>query len=251
MKGIFIILIFVELFKANVDMVKLMDITIEQNIKALYRDINLTQEQKKYIIDNEEKNINVIYELLKKGALNTIGKIKNADNSTNVVQFELYTDGTVHNIEIIYDSSYKELDKITKTIIENLNNQLILPKDKITLRYIFKYKTKNQNAKMIYSNNNNNSNFTYINNIQKGTTHFKYNSQEYIREFTTNEDGFINVSQEPNSCAKRITILTEKGQSFAEATGYLFSRINKEAPKGKYKILIQTKQDCNINLQYQ
>jgi predicted RNA binding protein with dsRBD fold (UPF0201 family) len=58
------------------------------------------------------------------------------------------------------------------------------------------------------------------------------------------------MTQEPLGCAKRISILTEKGQKVAEARGNLFSAINKEATKGKYKILVQTKKDCNINLQY-
>jgi hypothetical protein len=39
--------------------------------------------------------------------------------------------------------------------------------------------------------------------------------------------------------------------SIAEASGSLFSRINKEASKGKYRILILTKEECKINLHYE
>lgn len=229
-----------------------MNIRVEQNIKALYRDIDLTKEQKTYIEESEEKNINALNKILLKEAHN-IYTIKNIDDK-NIIQFELNTDGTVNNIELISKSDNKQIDKTTKNTIEKINNQLVLPKEKITLRYIFKYEIKNKNTKVIKNNNEINTNQSSENNeiyINRGTTHFKYDSKEYYRIFNTNEDGFIDVSQEPNSCAKRITILTEKGKNLAEAAGYLFSRINKEAPKGKYKILIQTKQDCNINLQYQ
>lgn len=253
---------------ANNDMGIKIQVKVEQNIKALYRDINLTKEQEDYIVSSEDSNIKIISRILVKEAYSKINMMKNIDDK-NVVQFELDKNGNIENVKIISNSENKELDKITKSTIEKINNQslplnekiafmeeinqkLMLPKEKITLRYIFRYEVKNKNIKTIYQNNDTKNthrkNEIYIN---RGTNHFKYDSKEYTRVFTTNEDGFINVSQEPNACAKRITILTEKGQNFAEASGYLFSRINKEAPKGKYEILIQTAKDCNINLQYQ
>ncbi|QFR43614.1 hypothetical protein [Sulfurimonas xiamenensis] len=230
-----------------------MNIKIEQNIRALYKDLNLNQEQKEYIEESEEKNINTINKTIIKEAINNIFTTKNIRDK-NIVQFDLEKNGTINNIKLILKSDNIKLNKTTKSTIKKVANKLLLPKEKITLRYIFRYDIINNNKNIVYKNAEKDYSWLYAKNeinINKGTTHFKYNSKEYSRVFNTNRDGFIDVSQEPIGCAKRVTILTEKGQNFAEAKGLLFSRINKEAPKGKYKILIQTKQDCNINLQYQ
>jgi len=66
----------------------------------------------------------------------------------------------------------------------------------------------------------------------------------------TSKDGFINVYQEPIYCTKNLTILNSYGKKIAETSGYMYPKINIEAEKGKYKILIFTKEDCNVNLQY-
>ena len=249
MKIIFIILISIGWLNAVDNLEININLRVEQNIKALYKDVDLTAEQKKYIEESEEVNINEIKKILIKEASN-INIEKNA-NEKNVVEFELDENGEINNIELILKSSYKQLDKTTKLTIEKANNKLLLPKEKTRLRYIFRYDIKNKKYSPIKHSSNKSENRQIYQNIARGTTNFKYDSKEYTREFDTNKDGFINVSQEPNGCAKRITILTENGMSIAEASGSLFSRINKEAPKGKYRILVQTKQDCKINLHYE
>lgn len=258
MKIIFIILTIVGLIRAEIDIYT--NLKVEQNIKALYKDIDITDEEKEYIEESEEKNINEINKILMKEAMKNIINTKST-NDKNIIQFELDKDGKINNVKLILKSDKKELNKITKSTIKKAENKLMLPKKKITLRYIFRYDIKNKNTKRIYQHNENDYNWLYerIKNnnkqiyqiIKRGTTHFKYSGKEEIREFETSRDGFINMSQEPMGCAKRVTILTERGQGIAEAAGLLFSRINKEAPKGKYRILVQTKQDCNINLHYE
>ena len=250
MKIIFIILISIGLLNAIDDLEIKIDLRVEQNIKALYKDIDLTAEQKKYIEESEEVNIREIGKILLKEAQNNFHRTKNI-NDKNVIQFELNKNGDINNIELILKSDKKLLDKITKSTIEKVNNKLLLPKEKITLRYIFRYDIKNKNYSPIKYNSNKSENRQIYQNIARGTTYFKYDSNEYVREFDTSRDGFINVSQEPSYCAKKVTILTDNGRNLIGTEGYMYPKINKEAPKGKYRILVLTKQDCKINLHYE
>lgn len=216
-------------------------VDVEQNIRALYKDINLTKEQEKYIIDSEEENINAIKKSLIKESSSLPQIIKNIDDK-NIVQFELDKNGKIGNVELILKSHDKELDKITKSTIQKINNQLILPRETIILRYIFRYDIKNRDVQVVYENKNGE---IYI---QRGTTKLEHSSKEYVRVFETSKDGFINFSTYPKKCIAFVTLLNQNGQKVKHGRSY--SHFNVEIPKGKYKLFIQTKESCNVNLEY-
>jgi hypothetical protein len=218
------------------------NVNISQNIKALYNGVELTYNQKEYILDSRNKNIDVIKKEINKN------KFKDMREKL-VVSFFIDSNNHISKFKYLKRSNDRRIDKYTKKTIEKIANKLVSPIEPTELRYIIDFDFQ---EKVIYgkSNYNNHSSKPSYDKIKRGTTTFKYSSKEYIRTFETTEDGFINMTQEPLGCAKRISILTEKGQKVAEARGNLFSAINKEATKGKYKILVQTKKDCNINLQY-
>jgi hypothetical protein len=46
-----------------------------------------------------------------------------------------------------------------------------------------------------------------------------------------------------------LELLTESNQKVPNGTYWGFS-INKEVPQGKYKLLVQTKQTCDVSIQY-
>ncbi len=235
-KIIFLILISITL-NAN--------ITINQNLKALYKGVILNDTQEEYILDNQDDNIEII-----KKALNKQKKKLKNENEKIVISFIIDGKNNVNKFKFLKRSDKRKIDKLTKNTIKNIANKLITPSESTELRFIISY---NFQKKVEYPNTNSNSNTAkeVYQNMPRGTTRFAYSSKEYIRTFETTKDGFINMTQNPRSCAKRVTILKENGQSIANAAGNLLANINKKAPKGKYKILVQTKKDCKINLDYQ
>ena len=156
MKKYLISLFIVNVIFANEIDIKI-NIKVEQNIKALYKDLDLTQEQKEYVEENEENNINALNAILLKETMRNIHTSKNI-NDKNIVQFELNKNGKIDNIKLILKAQNKQLNKNTISTIEKVDNKLVLPKEKITLRYIFKYDIKNKNSKVTYQNVNNNKN---------------------------------------------------------------------------------------------
>lgn len=88
MKIIFIILISIGWLNAVDNLEININLRVEQNIKALYKDVDLTAEQKKYIEESEEVNIREIGKILLKEAQNNFHRTKNI-NDKNVIQFEL------------------------------------------------------------------------------------------------------------------------------------------------------------------
>lgn len=245
MKFILFLSIFIAVLQSSSIGVDLkIDVRVEQNIKALYRDVNITDEQKKYIIDNEEQNIKTIQTEL----INEISQFKQSQNidEKNVVEFELNRDGKISNIELLATSNNRRLDKISKQTLEKVSTKLVLPKENIKLRFIFKYSIKNKNDQVVQSNSVNTiSNEIYI---KRGTTRFEHSNDEYIRVFETNGNGFINFNTNPKRCTKYVTLLSEKGKKIRRGSSYW--QFNVEVPKGKYKLLIQTKEPCSVNLQY-
>ena len=113
------------------------------------------------------------------------------------------------------------------------------------MRYIFYY----QIGKVKNSNSSSRSNETYYKTIQKGTTRFYHRSEEYVRVFETSKDGFVNINVNPYNCIKLITLLKDNGKKVASQAWYM-SSFNQEIMKGKYKLLIQTKDDCDVSIQY-
>ncbi|WP_321777805.1 TonB family protein [Sulfurimonas sp.] len=223
-----------------------------QNMKALYKDVELTEVQEDYILDNQDNNIDIIQKIL----MIEIRK-KNIKylNEKNVVSFTLTPAGEITKIKFLKTSNDRKLDSITKKAIKKASKVFVKPKEPTQIRFIISYRV-GESKRNNYNNQSRQDVSTnikkpYYMTIERGTTKFNYQSEEYTRVFETTKDGFINMTQEPHGCIKRVTILKDNGEKIAEATGGIFNSINKEAEKGKYKILIQTKKDCKINLDYQ
>jgi len=239
MKKIILIIFTITLLQANVE--------VRQNIKALYKNVKLSDQEINYILDNKEEN----YKRIEKASKNINKKYKNKIiNEKNVIEFILHKNGTKSDYKFLSNSDKRQIDKETKKILEKTN--FVKTIDDIKIRYIFIYKygqDKISRQTNNSSNTNKNNKKPFYNNIERGTTKFEYSSKEYIRVFETNKDGFINLSSTPPQCMSRITLLKESGERVpAYAPSILGININIE--KGKYKLLFQTKKDCNINVEY-
>jgi hypothetical protein len=217
------------------------NIEIKQNIKALYHNVELTENEENYILDNQEKNI----QRLQSQILKVNAKFKNkVIRQKNVVEFRLHKNGTKSNYKFLSRSDKRNIDNTTKQIIEK--TEFIKPSEEVSMRYIFVYEFGQITTQ--YSDNSirNNTNKTpYFQNIERGTTRFDYTTTEYVRVFETSMDGFANIKN--NMCAN-MQLLTFKNQRIH--AGYSWWNLNAEIKKGKYKLLIQTKKDCDINIQY-
>jgi hypothetical protein len=241
MKKIILILLFIVNANANIE--------ISQNIKALYKNVNLTENQENYILDNLEIHKKILRTALKK----ELKYIKYL-NEKNVISFILTPAGEIKDIKLLEKSGNRKLDNITKRTIKKIANKLPRPQEETNIRFIISYKI-GQNKTNYYNNqinniSNNRKAEPYYQNISRGTTRFEHRSEEYIRIFETNEDGFINMSVNPAYCMSRATLLTYKGQKIV-IKGMYNMMINEEIPKGKYKILFKTKKLCDVNIEYQ
>jgi len=222
------------------------NINIKQNIKALYRGVNLTDTQEEYILDSQDKNINIIKKELSKK------KFKNIREKL-VISFLIDKNKNISKFKYLKKSDDRKIDKYTKSSIKRIASKLITPSEKTELRYIIDY---NFQKKLTYANNYqsgniNNSKKKYdssIKYIEKGTTRLKHSSKEYVFQFETSKDGFVNFNTNPTMCNKKVTLLTDQNQRIR--TGYSSWQFNTEIKKGKYKLLVQTKQDCDISIQY-
>lgn len=221
------------------------DIEIKQNIKALYKGVSLSFDQENYILDNQDKTIRIYEEAAKK----IIGDKKIHDS--NVIEYIYQKDGQISGISTISSSGSRSVDNLSKKIVMSTYKMLPVPRTNTPIRLIFKYDTgKNHTMVVSKSENRNKSKNTSsrYTTIPRGTSYFPYSSKEYVREFETSKDGFINLNTDPLMCVKSTTLLTENGQRVPGY--YMYWKFNVEAPKGKYKLLIQTKQDCRINILY-
>lgn len=237
MKKILLVILTTILLQANVE--------VRQNIRALYKNVKLSEQEINYILDNKEDN----YKRIEKVSKNINKKYKNKIiNEKNVIEFILHKDGTKSDYKFLSKSDKRKIDKETKNIIEN--TKFVKTIEDIKIRYIFIYKYgQNKISRQKNYSSNTNKKPSY-DSIERGTTKFEYSSKEYTRIFETSKDGFINLSSNPPQCMSRITLLKKSGERVpAYAPSILGININIE--KGKYKLLFQTKKDCNINLEYQ
>lgn len=222
------------------------EIEIRQNIKALYNNVELNEYQEQYVFDNESNNI----ESIKQKSKRYENQIKSKNlRDKNVVEFWLYPNNEIKDFRYLSRANHRELDKFTKEIIINASKELKTPKEKVPLRYIIEYdfeKKKN----VVYVDNQVREKIQTYKNIPRGTTFFEFSTKEYTREFTTQRDGFINFNVTPNFCIEKATLLTEKGQ-MVRNVGTYNAQFNVKAFKGRYKLLIQTAKDCNVNLSYE
>ncbi len=222
------------------------NVEVSQNMRALYKGIKLTELQEDYILDNQDYNIDQIEKALKK-ELKTI-KSKYIDEK-NVISFKLTQDGEIKHIKFLKKSDNRKINKITKQTINKTAKRFKRPKEDTIMRYIISF--QKGRVTHVSSNSTTASNKKpYYQNISRGTTRFEHTSKEYVREFETSEDGFVNLSVSPQFCLDRVTLLTGKGQRIKMSGRYAMS-INEEVPKGKYKILFKTHLTCNVNLEYQ
>jgi len=222
------------------------NVYVSQNIRALYRNVQLTEIQKNYILENQDYNIN---ELEKKLKIDIKTLRKKYIDDKNVISFLLTKEGEIRNIKFLVKSDNYKINKITTKAVNESANKLKKPQEDTIIRYIIHFnrgKIEKSNAQ--YNSTSNQKPF--YQNINRGTTRFQHQSEEYVRTFETSKDGFINLSVNPFPCVQRITLLTSNNQKII-TVGTYNSNINKEIPKGKYNLLLKTKKLCNVNLEYQ
>ncbi|MDD5212111.1 MAG: hypothetical protein PHV62_06830 [Sulfuricurvum sp.] len=221
------------------------DIEVKMNTKALYNDLfeKLTEEQKNYINENmdiiKDQTNNVLREESK-----NISK-KKFINERIAVEFNLNTDGTMNNFNYLSKSDARTYNDLSKKVCEIAIKKYPIPKEETPIRLIFAYIIGKDVNREIGTKEQEKIN---ENIIQRGSTRFEHSMKEQVREFITSKDGFINVNLNPSMCAS-LTLLTESNKIIGNGTYYSFL-VNKEVAKGKYKLLVQTKETCNVNIQY-
>jgi hypothetical protein len=224
------------------------DFEVKMNTKALYRDSfeKLSLNQQNYILDNMDKIQSITEATLKKETLN-LKKEKFIDDK-NVAELIMNTDGSIKEIGFIARSNERRFDNITKKVLEDAVKSFPKASEPTPIRMIFEYKIGKMSIGSQKGNEQPKASGEYIQNLQKGTTRFEHSMNQQIREFETSRDGFINGSVNPGVCAS-LKLLTENYQEISNGTYWAYS-INKEVPKGKYKLLVQTKETCNVSIQY-
>lgn len=213
-------------------------IEISQNMKALYKNVELSEIQENYIIDNEDAIKRHI-----KNSLNKNVKISDGMYEKNVVSFIVKVNGKIENFKFLKKSGNKSLDKKTKKAIKSAAKNFPRPKEETEIRYIIKYESDTK--RYAYQSNNSRRSEPYYQNIGRGTTRFAYSSKEYVRVFEVSEDGFANIKN--NMCAN-VQVLTDKNQRIS--LGYADWNMNGPIKKGNYKLLVKTKKDCDLHIQY-
>lgn len=218
------------------------NIEVSQNIRALYRGVDLTETQEDYILDNQDKNIELI-----KNQLQRSTKHIKYTKEKNVVSFVITSNGNLKNIKFLEKSDERKIDRATTKAIKKIYKYFKRPKEDTEIRFIISFYQKNIYRSSNKKYKNKEANEEYFIPIGTGTTRFEYSSKEYIRVFSTTKDGFINLSVRPGLCAG-VTLLTSKNQKVN--TGAATWYFNTSIPKGNYKLLIRTNKTCDINLNY-
>jgi hypothetical protein len=224
------------------------DFEVKMNTKALYRDSfeKLSLNQQNYILDNMDKIQSITETILKKETLN-LKKEKFIDEK-NVAELILNSDGSIKEMSFLSRSNERRFDNITKKVLEEAVKNYPKPNEPTPIRIIFEYKIGKMSIGSQRVNEQPKASGEYIQQLQKGTTRFEHSMNQQVREFETSRDGFINGSIHPGACAT-LKLLTENNQEISNGTYWAYT-INKEVPKGKYKLLVQTKETCNVNIQY-
>lgn len=219
---------------------------VKMNTKALYKDSfeKLSALQQIYILENMDIIRSTTEAILKKETLH-LKKEKNF-NDKNVVELIIDKDGKIKELTFITRSDERRFDNITKKVLEEAVKSFPKPNETTPIRMVIIY--ENGSITLLSNRNQEREKETYTNNIQRGTTRFEHSMNQQVREFETSKDGFINANLNPQMCGS-IEILTEKNQKVNNRT-YAWWTINAEVPKGRYKILMQTKETCNLNIQY-
>lgn len=221
-------------------------IEVRMDKKELYQNSLdlMTENQKDYIYDYADIIIKETNDILKKESKD-LKKEKSIDES-NAIEFNLSPDGNISNFKYLMRSNEGRFDRLTKMVFETAVKKYPLPKEKTLIRLVFEYKVGKIKIRNQRENEQSKNNEEYNQLIQRGTTRFEHTMNQQIREFETSKDGFINVNT--NGCAN-LELLSENNKKIDNGT-YTYWRINKEVLKGKYKLLVQTKETCNVSIQY-
>ena len=214
-------------------------IIVNQNIKALYKNVNLTEEEKEYIELNKDINTLILQKALDKD-------FKKENSDKNVISFILTPNGKIKNFKFLVKADKAKLNRKTKQIVYSIADKFVQPKKKIELRFIIRF-YKNKYSSQESKRYTNSKKKDFYQTIYPGTSRFDYSSKEYVRVFETSEDGFVNISASPGMCAT-FSLLTDKNQKiYGNLNPW---SINKNILKGKYKLLIRVKKRCNVSIQY-
>jgi hypothetical protein len=219
---------------------------VKMNTKALYKGSfeKLSITQQNYILDNMDKIQSVTNTILKKETL-LLKKEKNIDDK-NVVELMVEKDGNTKEITFMMRSNERRFDNITKKVLEEAVKSFPKPNEATPIRMVVIY--ENGIVKPFISEKEKVEKKRFDNMLPRGTTRFDHSMSQQVREFETSKDGFINVSLYPQMCGS-IEVLTENIQK-VKNNNYAWWTINAEVPQGKYKLLVQTKETCNVNIQY-
>ncbi|MDD2356340.1 MAG: hypothetical protein PHX13_00340 [Thiovulaceae bacterium] len=239
-----------------------------QNIKALYKNVNLTQEEIKYMTDNKEINSDAVLMASIK-LQERLNKLTCKDK--NVIEFTLTDNLEIKNIHFLVHANNPEIDAFTEEIIKS--TQFTRPTHDLKMRYILLYdyenraqliiaktpqisqeeineeakeqSTDDKNTESIKTPQKQDLGELFDKQIVRGTTTFEYNPKEIVRLFETNQDGFIKANNKACASMKIVTLDNKRVN-----TGYNPWNIKAPLVKGKYKFVIKTAQTCEINIQY-
>lgn len=224
----------------------LAEFEVKMNTKALYKDSfeTLSSKQQDYILDNMDK-IQSITEVILKRETQPLKKEKNIDDK-NVIELIVEKDGSIKEFIFLMRSAERRFDNISKKVLEEAVKGFPKPNEATPIRMVVMY--KNGITKPYISEKERAEKKRYNNLLPRGTTRFEHSMSQQVREFETSKDGFINANLNPQMCAS-IEVLTENNQKIHNKS-YAWWTINAEVPQGKYKLLVQTKETCNVNIQY-
>lgn len=239
-----------------------------QNIKALYKNVNLTKEETKYMADNKEINIDaILMASIKYQEL--LNKLTTKDK--NVIEFTLTNNLEIKSINFLVHGDNLAIDTFTEEIIKN--TKFAKPTNDIRMRYILLYDYENRaqlvmaktpeiskeevekEPKVENADESNTENVKapqkqdlgelFDKQIARGTTTFEHNPKEIVRLFETNQDGFIKASNKACASMKIVTLNNKRIN-----TGYNPWNLKAPLVKGKYKFVIKASERCDINIQY-
>ena len=160
---------------------------------------------------------------------------------------------TIKDISFLKKSDKKELDDLSKEIISN--TKFIKTANDMQMRFIFVYDFIDKKnlcvvtlpQKQEIEQKEKPSDSSNYQDISRGITRFESSKQEDIRVFETNENGLLHVSTTPALCAT-LQVLTSKNERVL--AGVMPWNINGKIAKGKYKLLVKAREDCDIDIQY-
>ena len=233
---IFILLLIIVNLYASVE--------VRQNLRALYRGVELKDLQIEYLLDTKDINSKLFQKVLQK---KTAKLDLDYRDLKSVISCILKPNGTVTRVKFLKRSDNSQFNNTIKKTLKKIAKDFEITKEEVELRFIISSKATRTQQNYQRNIKQKSSRKPYFIPIARGTTRFEQSSKEYVRVFETRDDGFMYANVTPSMCAT-LKVLTRKNQKVR--TGYSAWSINAEIPKGKYKLLIKTKRTCDVHLQY-